>query len=551
MRLPGLSAFRGRSGSDWLRDAVAGVTLAAYLLPAGIGYASLAGLPPESGLYACLCAGLLFWLFCGSRYTAVSVTTAISLLVGVTLSGLSGGDPARHAALASAAALLTGLLALAAWAIRAGSLVHFVSESVMGGFKCGVGLTLVAAQLPKLLGFKGPPGDFWERAADLFARLPETHGPSLLLGTSALLLLLLGKALFPVRPVALAVVVAGIAAVPLFGLEVRGVKTLGDVPQGLPVPGLPSIRASDVNTLLPLALACFLLGAVETAAVGRLFARKHGQHVDSNQDFLALGMSNLASGLGRGFPVSGGMSQSLVNEAAGARSSASGLIAALILGAAALFLTGRLRDLPQPVLAAVVIAAVTGLLKIGELRRLWRLSRGEFTVAVATLLGVLGSGLLRGVLIGALLSLLLLIRRASRPRTAELGRIPGTDHFGPSGSERPEDAFVFRSEAALMYFNADYVRERFWAALDARGPGIRVAVFSLGTSPAIDLAGAELLDELHHDLAARGITFRVADAPEAVAEMLRRTGFDLKVPVLIGQPAASAIERGRASVRAS
>ncbi len=544
---PGLAVV-GRGGEDWRRDAIAGVTLAAYLIPAGIGDASLAGLPPESGVYACLFGGLVFWLFCGARHTAVTVTSAISLLIGSSLGALSRGDPGRHYALASCVAVMVGVLALAAWALKAGNLVAFVSESVMAGFKTGVAFFLASTQLPKLFGFKGLPGDFWERAQHFLTHLGDTHPPSLILGLAALAVLLAGKALFPARPVALVVVVAGIAAVPLLGLAELGVKTLGDVPRGLPTPGLPAVRASDINELLPLAIACFLLGAVETAAIGRMFGRKHRYRPDSNQDFLALAASNLASGLGRGFPVSGGMSQSLVNEAGGARSPASGLVAALILAAAALFLMGPLRDLPQPVLAAVVLAAVTGLVKVSELRRLWRLSRTEFAVAIAALAGVLGSGLLRGVLIGALLSILLLIRRAARPRTAELGRVPGTDYFADlvrhPENERIPDALVFRVEASLMYFNIDYVRERLTEALQARD--VKLVVFFLGTVPAIDLAGLEFLEETQRDLEERGVALRLAEARGQVRDLLLRAGFDRRgVPVVPNQPVAAVVASWR------
>jgi len=318
------------------------------------------------------------------------------------------------------------------------------------------------------------------------------------------------------------------------------------------LPGLPAVRASDINDLLPLALGCFLLGAVETTAIGRMFGRKHGYRIDSNQEFLALSASNLAAGLGHGFPVSGGMSQSVVNESGGARTPASGLVATLILALVALFLTGLLRNLPQPVLAAVVLVAVTGLVKVSELRRLWNFSRQEFAIAMAALLGVLGSGLLRGVLIGSLVSILVVIRRASRPRTTELGRVSGTDYFADlvrhPENERMPDVFVFRSEAALMYFNVDYVRDRFQEGLMARGPGVRLAVFFLGTVPAIDLAGLELLEEIHHGLAARGIALRLAEAHGQVRDVLLRAGFEKRgIPVIPNQPVVSVIAQWRAS----
>ena len=548
--VPGLRLLRSYR-REWLRgDLVAGLVLAAYLLPAGLGDASLAGLPPEAGLYACLFAGLVFWLFCSSRHTAITVTSAISLLVGTSLGDLAGGDAGRYAVLASATALLVAALGFVAWMLRAGSLVSFISETVMTGFKTGVALHLASTQLPKLLGFKGSHGDFWERMGHVLSHLGETNATSLALGTAALGLLVLGKRLLPNRPVSLLVLVAGIAAVPLLGLAGRGVALLGEVPQGLPVPGLPAIRPSDVNLLLPLAMACFLLGAVETAAIGRMFARKHGYRLDSNQEFLALAGSNLAASLGHGFPVSGGMSQSLVNEGGGARTPLSGLVASGLMVVVTLFLASLLHDLPQPVLAAIVLMAVSGLFKLSDLRRLWRFKRGEFGVAIAALLGVLGSGLLRGVLIGVVISLLLVLRRGSRPRTTEIGRVPGTDYFADvirhPENERIPDVFVFRAEASLLYFNVEHVRDRFFELLGARGEGVRLAVFFLGSCPAVDLAGAELLEELHHGLRQRGIAFRLAEARGDVRETLRAAGFEEHCgPVVPVQPVATVVDEWR------
>jgi high affinity sulfate transporter 1 len=549
--LPGLRLLRGYRPA-WLRgDIVAGVVLAAYLLPAGLGDASLAGLAPEAGLYSCLFAGLVFWLFCSSRQTAVTVTSAISLLVGSSLGDLAGGDAGRYAALASATALIVAALGLVAWLLRAGSLVSFISETVMTGFKTGVALHLASTQLPKLFGFKGSHGDFWERMGHFLSHLGETNPTSLALGLGALSLLVLGKWLLPNRPVSLLVLVGGIAAVPLLGLADRGVALLGEVPRGLPVPGLPAIHPSDLNLLLPLAMACFLLGAVETVAIGRMFARRHGYRLDSNQEFLALAGSNLAASLGHGFPVSGGMSQSLVNEGGGARTPLSGLLASGIVAAVALFLAGLLRDLPQAVLAAVVLMAVAGLFKLSELERLWGFRRGEFGVAMAALFGVLGSGLLRGVLIGVVISVLLLLRRGSRPHTTELGRVRGTDYFADA-VRHPEnelfpDVFVFRVDGALLYFNVEHVRDRFFERLDARREGVRLAVFFLGTSPTVDLAGVEMLEELHHALRDRGIAFRLAEARGDVRETLRAAGFERHcAPVVPVQPVATVIAEWRA-----
>src|SRR5947209_9928545 len=294
---------------------------------------------------------------------------------------------------------------------------------------------------------------------------------SLMLGLGALAVLLLGKRFLKNKPVALFVVIAGIIVASSMDLGSLGVKILGEVPQGLPPFGLPRLHLSDLNNLLPLALACFLIGMVETAALGRMFAVKHGYRFDANQELLGIAGANVMAGLGHGFPVSGGMSQSLVNESGGARTPLSGFIAALLVLLIVLFVSGALRYLPQPVLAAIVLMAVTGLFKLTALKHFWRADRAEFVVAMAALLGVLGSGLLRGVLIGAIISLVQLLRRASRPHVAFLGRIPGTLRF--SDRERHADnelisgVLIFRPEASLIYFNVDHVRDVITARVKA------------------------------------------------------------------------------------
>ena len=543
--LPALGWLRNYE-LGWLRlDLVAGLTLAAYLLPAGIADASLAQLPPEAGLYACLFSGLVFWLFCSSRHTAITVTSAISLLLGATLGEMSGGDPTRFGALAACTALMVAGFALLAWLLEAGSVVNFVSETVLLGFKAGVALYLASTQLPKFFGLKGAHGSFWERMHHFLGSLGETHTAALLLGLAALAVLVLGKLFVPNRPVGLFVVIGGIVAASTLSLGERGVKLLGEVPQGLPLPSLPAVSWSDLNALLPLAMACFLLGAVETAAIGRMFAQKHGSRFDSNQEFLALAGANLAAGLGQGFPVSGGMSQSLVNESGGARTPLSGLFAAILIVLVTLFLSGALRDLPQPVLAALVLVAVTGLFKLKALVRLWHFSRIEFAIAMAALLGVLGSGLLRGVLIGAVLSILMLLRRASRPPTTELGRVRGTDQFNDRirnpENEREPGVFVFRSSGALLYFNIDHVRDRFFELLNEAGE-VRRAVFFMGAVPGLDLAGAELLAELHKTLRERGIEFRLAATHSSVRETLLKSGYEEHCgPVVANEPVSAAM----------
>jgi SulP family sulfate permease len=521
-------------GRSWLRgDFVAGVTLAAYLLPAALGDASLANLPPEAGLYACLFSGLVFWIFCSSRHTTITVTSAISLLVGSSLTELAGGDSSRFGAMAAATAVLVAVIALIAWAVRAGAIVSFISESVMVGFKCGVALFLASTQLPKLLGLQSMHGNFWENTGQFLSNLGETNLVSLGIGLAALAILVLGKIYLKHRPVSLFVVIGGIVASVLFGLSDKGVKILGEVPQGLPPIGIPDIHWSDLNALLPLALACFLLAAVETAAIGRTFTAKHGGRLDANQEFLALAISNLAAGLGRGFPVSGGMSQSLVNEGSGAHTPLSGALAALFILFVVLFLSHQLSPLPQPVLAAVVLMAIAGLFQVEALRRLWVASRAEFVVALAALLGVLGSGLLRGVMIGAAISLVQLIHRTSRPHVALLGRIPGTRRF--SDMERHPDneatpgVVIFRPEASLVYFNIDHVCMTILDRARQEPTPPNLVLLDLSAAPYVDLQSAHALADLADEIRKAGGRLQVVEARSGVRDRLHGEGLDVRL----------------------
>jgi len=537
-------SFLGRwiPAATWLRaydrswlsgDLVAGVTLAAYLIPAGLGDASLANLPPEAGLYACLFAGLVFWIFCGSRYTVISVTSAISLLIGASLGEITGGDTTRFGALAAGTALLVALIAFIAWLAKAGVMVTFISETVMTGFKCGVALFLASTQLPKLFGFHGAHGSFWENAGFFFKHINETNATSLLVGGSALAVLILGKIFLKHKPVALFVVVGGIIAASAISLETRGVKLIGAVPQGIPPLKVPAVYWHDFNELLPLALACFLLGAVETAAIGRMFVAKHGGRFDANQENLALAASNLLAGVGGGFPVSGGTSQSLVNEEGGARTPLSTLLAAIFILVVVLFFSHLLSALPQPVLAAVVLVAVAGLLKLSTLKELWRDDRPEFVVAMAAFAGVLTFGLLRGVMIGAVISLVQLIGSASRPHVALLGRIAGTRRFSDrdrhADNEMIPNVMIFRPESGLVYFNVDNVCDAILNRVRAEPIPPKLVVVDLSAAPRVDMQSAHTLASMSDELTVKGIRFQAVEPRSSVRDRLRKEGVDNKL----------------------
>jgi high affinity sulfate transporter 1 len=507
--------------------------LAAYLIPAALGDASLANLSPETGLYACLFAGLVFWFLCGSRQTVITTTSAISLVIGASLGEITGGDPTRFGALAAGTALLVSLIAFIAWLAKAGVMVHFISESVMTGFKCGVALFLASTQLPKLFGFHSAHGSFWQNAGFFFRHLDDTNSISLVVGASALGLLILGKIFLTHKPVALFVVIGGIIAASALSLERHGVKLIGAVPQGIPPLRLPAVYWHDVNRLLPLALACFLLGAVETAAIGRMFAAKHGGRFDANQESLALAASNLVAGLGGGFPVSGGTSQSLVNEEGGARTPLSTALAAIFILVVVLFFSHLLRALPQPVLAAVVLIAIAGLLKLSTLKELWRSDRSEFLVAMAAFVGVLTFDLLRGVLIGAAISIVQLMRRSSHPHVALLGRIPGTRRFSDrdrhADNELTPNVMIFRPESGLVYFNVDNVCDAILNRVHADATLPKLVVLDLSAAPLVDMQSAYALASMADELTAEGIEFHAVEPRSSVRDRLRHEGVDSKL----------------------
>jgi high affinity sulfate transporter 1 len=518
---------------SWLAgDAVAGITLAAYAIPVSLAYASLAGLPPHYGIYCYLVAGIAYALFGTSRQLAVGPTSAISMLVGTTVAGMAGGDPARWASIAALTALVVAGIGGLAWLLRLSGLVSFISETILVGFKAGAALTIALTQLPKLFGVPGGGDHFFERAWILLGQLGGTNMVVLLLGLAALALLFLGNKLFPGRPVALFVVALAILAVSMFGLDQRGVSIVGAIPAGLPEFAWPSLRLRDVDGVIPLAAACFLLAYVEGVSAARTLADSHGYKINPRQELLALGAANFAAAFSHGFPVAGGLSQSAVNDKAGARTPLALVFASLTIAGCLMFFTGLLHNLPNVVLAAIVLVAVRGLINVAALQHLWHVSRFEFAVAMVALAGVLLLGILKGVLLAVIVSVLMLLASAARPHVAFLGRIPGTNRY--SDMERHPDnevlpgILIFRVEASLLYFNVDYVRSHVWEKIPESGP-LRLVICDLSNSPYVDVAGAAMLAELHRELSARGIQLRIVEARAKSRDLLRAEGLEEQV----------------------
>jgi sulfate permease, SulP family len=517
----------------WLGDdAVAGVTLAAYAIPVSLAYATLAGLPPQVGIYGYLLGGLGYALLGSSRQLAIGPTSAISLMIASTVGAMAGGDAVHYAQIASLAALTVAVLCLIAWLLRLSVLVRLISDSILVGFKAGAGLTIAMTQLPSLLGVAGGGHNFFERAVLLVGQLGQTRYFVLAIGIAAIVLLVLGERMLPGRPVALGVVALAIVAATLLGLPALGVPVTGEIPAGLPALGVPALWSHEFEDIVPLAAGCLLLAYIEGVSAARTFAAKHGYALDPRQELLGVGAANLITAFGHGYPVAGGLSQSAVNDKAGARTPLALVFASLTLALCLLFLTGLLENLPKAVLAAVVLTAVYGLIDFPALLRMWRVSRIDFYAAAIALGGVLLLGILQGILLAAIASILLLLLNASRPHVAFLGRIPGTSSYSDV-ARHPENeplpgVIAFRPEVSLLYVNAEAVLETVLSHLAVRSD-VRMVVCDLSASPYLDLVGCRILHDLHDELTDRGITLRIVGAHGRARDLLRADGLGEKV----------------------
>ncbi len=512
----------------WLKDDLfAGITLAAYAIPVALAYATLAGLPPQVGAYGYLLGGLGYALFGSSRHLAIGPTSAISLMVGVSVAPLAMGDPVRYAQIATLSAFVVAAMCIFAWLLRLSTLTSFISETVLLGFKAGAALSIAVTQIPALLGIPGGGRNFIERLFAITSQFFQVDPVVTSIGCGGLLLLWFGQKFLPGRPIALFVVVISIAFISMTNLGSH-VVTVGEVPSGLPNFRSPALRIREVDGILPLAFAALLLSYIESVSAGRAFAAKHGYKLDVRQELLGLGSANLLVAFGQGYPVAGGLSQSAVNEKAGAKTPLSLVFASITLAFCLLFFTGFLKNLPKAVLAAIVLVAITGLINFREIRRLLRVSRLEFTVAAVALVGVLLLGILKGVIVAAIASILLLLQAVARPHIAFLGRIPGTRRFSDlarhQNNERIPGVLAFRVESGIVYFNVDHILRVVLDRIEAEGKSLRLVICDLSTSPRVDLAGTRMFLELHAELVKRGVILRLVEARASVRDLLRIEG---------------------------
>ncbi|WP_245645358.1 SulP family inorganic anion transporter [Pseudonocardia acaciae] len=557
---PGLMATLRDYRPSWLRaDLVAGLTVWAVLVPESLAYATIAGVSPVVGLYAAVASLLLYALIGSSRHLVVGPMSATAALSAAIVAGLAGAGTARYAAFTVTLALVAGVVGVLAGLLRLGFIASLISEPVLKGFIIGLALTIIAGQLPKLFGVEKASGNFFEQVGGLVAHLGGASLATLGVGLAALAVLAMLRKVVPLVPGSLVVVVLGVLAVILFGLDDRGVAIVGPIERGLPSFGLPAgIGLGDYLGLVGPALGVLLVGFAEGLGAAKTYAAKAGYDIDANRELLGLGAANVGAGLSSGMVVNGSLSKTAVNGGAGARSQVSGLTVAALTLLTLLFLTGLFERLPEAVLAAIVIVAVIELVDLAALRTLYGIwthrlgsiygpaARADFAAAVAALLGVLVFDTLPGLFIGITVSLLLLLYRVSRPYVAVLGRAPATPGTWVDLARNPEGAgapgvIVARVESGLFFANADHVRERL-RALAGEGT-VRAVVLDARTVPFVDVTAAAMLQRLRTDLERDGIRLAIAGDVGQVRDVLALAGGPILACSTLDEAVATVLQR--------
>jgi high affinity sulfate transporter 1 len=518
----------------WLRpDLVAAAAVWAVLVPEGMAYASLAGLPPETGLFAALAPLLLYAVLGTSRQLTVGPSSAIAAFSAAAVAPLAGGDADRFIALSALLALITGAILLVAGLARLGFVADFFARPVLTGFVGGLALVIGVGQAHKLLGVEGGGTTFFGKLEHLLRQLDAVDATTLALGLAALALIFGLRAVAPRIPGALVAVVLGTAVVAALGLDESGVRVVGELPSGLPGFALPSFGLSDVSTLAPEAVALALVAFAESVAGARSFAAEHGYDVDADQELVALGASNLGAGVLQGFVVDASLSRTAVADSSGARTQVYNIVLFVLLVVTMLVLMPLFRDLPEAVLGAIVIAAVAHFVDVAAMRRLWRVDRTDFLLAISSFAGVLVFGILIGLLVAVVVSLLAIVYRAYRPAFAVLGRAPGAlddESLRYRGvDDHPEyETFpglvILRVDGELFFANARWFEGTVRALVDDATPPVREVLVHAGAVPHIDTSAADVLRGLVGDLRERGVELAFARVTTSLFEHLERNG---------------------------
>ncbi|WP_130472284.1 SulP family inorganic anion transporter [Candidatus Magnetaquicoccus inordinatus] len=527
--LPILITLRGYKIS-WLRgDMLAGLTACVVMIPSVIAYAELVHMPPVSGLYAALAASVGFALFASSRQVIAGPDAAIGLLAGTAILPLAAGDPTRIPALAAALGLLSGVILLLAARLRVGAIADFLSRPVLIGYLNGAALILVSTQLGKLFAIKTSGEEFFPLLLQILEQLPNTHRPTFLVGLSLILLMVLMAHFTPRIPGALVVSALAILGTSAFGFAEMGIALVGTVPSGTPIPVMPHFEWSDIPALSPAAMAIAFLAFSDGILLAQAFAEKNRYEINPNRELTALGMANVAAGLLQGFPVSASSSRTAIVDASGGKTQVAQLIAAAGLLLFLFFLTGLIALLPRVALGAILIVTALGMLEIKAMQDLYRQDRFEFFMAVMVIFAILLAGVVPGILLGLLISLIGVIVEISRPGDAVLRRLgPGKKFHdlgskGASGESLP-GLIVYRLYAPLIFANARHVMTRLRQLVAEAPSPVKWLVLDAQSITDMDITAAQRLAELYREFREAGITLKVADAPRPFRLQLEKVG---------------------------
>ncbi|MFW5469713.1 SulP family inorganic anion transporter [Knoellia sp. CPCC 206435] len=531
--LPGVAALRSYDRT-WLRgDVLAGVTVAAYLVPQVMAYAGVAGLPAAAGLWAACVSMVVYGLLGSSTQLSVGPESTTALMTAVALGGLAAGDPGRYAALAAALAALVGGICLAAWALRLAFVAELLSRPVLAGYMAGVAALMVVSQLDTLTGLEVSGDTAVAEVGSVLRQLGEVHVPTALLALVVLTLLVLAHRVWPRLPGPLLAVVLSAAAVTVLDLQSRGIEVVGAVPRTVPSLRLPDLTLQDLRTLLPAALGIAVVAYTDNVLTGRAFGERRESTPDASQELLALGAANLAVSATQGFPVSSSGSRTAIVDAAGGRSQVNALVALATVVLAVLVLNPVLAAFPLAALGALVVHAGIRLVDVALFRRIFAFRTTEGALAVGTTLAVLVVGILPGVLVAIVLSLLDLLHRVTRPHDGILGHVPGVagmhdvDDY-PTATTVP-GLVVYRYDSPLFFANADDFLTRALAAVDAAPTPARWLLLNMEANVTVDITAADALETLRAQLERRGVLLALSRVKQDLREELERTGFLARV----------------------
>ncbi|HSO65772.1 MAG TPA: sulfate permease [Ornithinibacter sp.] len=526
---PGIAVLRGYQ-RGWLRvDLVAGLTVGAMLIPQSMAYAELAGMPPEYGFYAVIAPLVVYAVVGTSRHLGVGPEPGTAILAATGVGAIAGGDPARYVALMAGLALLVGAIAVLGAVARLGFIASVLSKPVLVGYITGVGLTLLSSQIAAFTGVSIEADRFFPRVAELLTELGDVDPATLAVGVMSLVLVLVLRRRAPQLPGALVAVALATLVVWLIPGEEPVVPVVGAIPQGLPTPGLPAVTLDDVVRLLPVAAGIALVGFTDNVLTARSIAARHGYRIDPNRELLALGLTNLSSGVSQGFPVSSSASRTAVPASLGSRTQLVSLVACSVVVATLLVLSPVLGQIPRAALAAVIVAAAIAIIDVAGYRALWRVSREEAALAVVAALGVIVFDVLVGVLLAVSLSILVALGRMARPHDAVLGDRPELDGWvevdAHPGARTEPGLLVYRFDAPLFFLNTERFRTRVLDTLEANPGREEWLVLDFEGIGRLDASALDGLADLMEQLEAAGVArVAVARANEAVVRRLHRVG---------------------------